>query len=101
MTKVDKSTPPEVLLGMLIAAQAAQLFSLEKQALLENEVGLLKHKLFGSSSEKKKRTQTIDTPLPMNQVFDEATVGADPVDEEEGVIEEDNQTLDDAIAISW
>ena len=118
MTEVDENTAPDVVIAMLIAAQSAQLFALEKQALLENEKALLayekilleneksllenensflKQKLYGTSSEKRKpnKEKTLK-PLvePMTQAFDEAVANDDTDSEEDHEV--DNARLDQA-----
>lgn len=72
MAPVDKNTPPDQLLKMLLGAQRDKLNSFEKnsiwdeeKALLRDENTLLKNKLFGKSSEKKVSQLT-------SKVFDEA-----------------------------
>ena len=46
MTEIDpKTTSFDVMFAMLLAAQRANLASLEREVLLENEVALLKQKL--------------------------------------------------------
>lgn len=98
MTKVDENTPLEVVRAMLLAAQRAMLASLEKEVLLENENALLKQKLFGKSSEKR-RSPKEPSPALMPQVFDEAEDGASTIDETgDGDINTANGVFDDTTA---
>ena len=103
MTKVDENTPPKIVFAMLIAAQRDKLGSLEKQALLEDEKALweseralLLQKLYGTSSEKKKKSgEKVDVIKPMPQVFDEAAVDDNAIDDE---LKEESVALDNAVA---
>lgn len=82
MTEIDpKTTPIEVVFAMLLAAQRANLAALEREVLLADhnahladEVVLLKQKLFGRSSEKRKPKEKTPPTAPMDQVFDEAAL---------------------------
>ena len=86
MTEIDpKTTSFDVMFAMLLAAQRANLASLEREVLLENEVALLKQKLFGRSSEKRTPKEKAPPAAPMEQVFDEAT------------LDDEHQALDQAV----
>lgn len=65
MGDVDETMPPTHLLEVIFAARRGYLKSLEREAILSNEVALLKIQLFGKSSEKIQKQ-------PDPQVFDEA-----------------------------
>ena len=80
MARVDKNTPPDVVLTMLHAAQRGFFASLEREALLSTENALLKVKLFGTSSEKRKKPKDPDP-----QVFDEAKATADDLEKDEAI----------------
>jgi len=74
----DENTTPEMYQAKLVSAHRAMLSVLEKNVLLEGEKALLLQKLYGKSSEKKKRTgKLLETLDPLQQVFDEAVVNAD------------------------
>eukprot|EP01035_Chromulina_nebulosa_P057790 gene57790-79176_t len=80
MANVDANTPPDIVLKMLHAAQRDKLTSLEKHVSLLNENALLKIKLFGKSSEKRKKPKDPDP-----QVFDEARATADDLAKDEAI----------------
>jgi transposase len=90
MAYVDETTPPELVLKMLLAAQRDKLQSLEEKAFLSNENALLKIKLFGRSSEKIKK-QKPDLP-----VFDEAKATPQVLEEDAPLIPE-TSALDAAL----
>jgi len=100
MTEIDpKTTSFDVMFAMLLAAQRANLASLERAVRAEDdnahlndernrladENALLKQKLFGCSSEKRtpKEKAPPAAPAPMDQVFDEATL-----DDEHNVLDQ-------------
>lgn len=66
-------TPAKMLFAELMVAHRANLAALEREVLLADENALLKQKLFGRSSEKRKPKEKASPPIaPMDQVFDEA-----------------------------
>lgn len=95
MAPIPTDATPEYLLEMLIQSHLAMLASFEREALLTSEKALLltdkallMQKLYGKSSEKRKKAKgkDQDPPLePLIQVFDEA-VGAEEI--EDNIIEE-------------
>ncbi|MDP3640881.1 MAG: hypothetical protein Q8R43_00380 [Alphaproteobacteria bacterium] len=89
MAEVDDTTPPELMLKMLLAAQRDKLKSLEEKVLLSNENALLKIKLFGRSSEKVQKQ-------PDPQVFDEAKATPQDLEEDAPIVAE-TSTLDLAL----
>lgn len=93
MADVDISTPPELLLKMLYAAQRDKLKSLEREVILTNHVALLKIKVFGKSSEKSKIKAE---PQPDPQVFDEAKAKPEEIAEDNAVTAPTNE-LDAAL----
>ena len=80
MADFDENTPPDIVLKMLHAAQRGFFALLEREALLSTEVAHLKVKLFGKSSEKRKKPKDQDP-----QVFDEAKATADDLEKDEAV----------------
>lgn len=89
MADVDDTTPPELVLKMLLAAQRDKLKSLEEKVFLSNENALLKIKLFGRSSEKGQRQPDI-------HVFDEAKATPQDLEEDAPIVAE-TSTLDAAL----
>jgi transposase len=95
MGPIPKDASPEYLLKMLLSVPRGMLDMFEQNALLQNEKALLLmdkalllQKLYGKSSEKRKKTKDKkpdETPEPLTQVFDEA-VGTEEV--EDNTIEE-------------
>jgi transposase len=81
MAYVDETTPPERVLKMLHAARRGYLDSIERYAIMSNEHALLKMKLFGKSSEKRKRQ-------PDPQVFDEAKAASEVLNEDTPIVAE-------------
>ena len=100
----DENTPADVLRDMLISSHRATLAFMERNVLLEDERAdwhseraLLLQKLYGTSSEKKKKSaKKADTIEPLVQVFDEAAVNDDISDE----LTEENVALDNAVVNS-
>ena len=98
----DENTPADVLRDMLISSHRATLAFMERNALLEDEKAdwqaeraLLLQKLYGTSSEKKKKSaKKTEKGEPLVQVFDEAAVNDDIPDE----FSEEHAALDDAVA---
>jgi transposase len=90
MAYVDETTPPELVLKMLLAAQRDKLKSLEEKVLLSNENALLKIKLFGKSSEKRQKQ-------PDPQVFDEAKAAPEALNEDTPIVTE-TPALDAALS---
>jgi transposase len=80
MAYADENTPPDIVLKMLHAAQRDKLTSLEREALLSTENAHLKVKLFGKSSERRKKPKEPDP-----QVFDEAKATADDLTKDEAI----------------
>ena len=78
----SEKTPAKMLFAELMVAHRANLAALEREVLLADhnthladENALLKQKLFGCSSEKRKPKEKAPPPTaPMDQVFDEATL---------------------------
>lgn len=78
----SEKTPAKMLFAELMVAHRANLAALEREVLLADhnahlagEVALLKQKLFGRSSEKRKPKEKAEPAAPMDHVFDEATLG--------------------------
>lgn len=89
MAEIDESITLEHAIKMIYAAQRDKLTSLEREALLSNENGLLKIQLYGKSSEKAQKK-------PDYEVFDEAK--AKPEDlEEDKPLEVQTDALDAAL----
>ncbi len=90
MGDVDETMPTTHLLEVIFAARHGYLKSLEREAILSNEVALLKIQLFGKSSEKIQKQ-------PDPQVFDEAK--SKPADlEDDKPIEIETKDLDAALS---
>jgi transposase len=88
----DENTTLDVALKKLQSGLKAFLSSLEREALLSTEVALLKVKLFGKSSERRKKPKDPDSDLNLNanpalnaQVFDEAKATADDLAQDEAI----------------
>ncbi len=78
----DENTPADVLRDMLISSHRATLAFMERNVLLEDENALLKRTLFGTSSEKKKKSaKKAEEVEPLVQVFDEAAVNDELTEE--------------------
>ena len=98
----DENTPADVLRDMLISSHRATLAFMERNVLLEDERAywhseraLLLQKLYGTSSEKKKKSaKKAEKVEPLVQVFDEAAVNDDISD----AFVEENVALANAVA---
>lgn len=81
MAKVDETTPPEMLLKMILAAQRDKVKSLEDSIRSAEEIAVLRKKLFGKSSEKRSK------PKPEDDAFDEAKASPKDLLNDEAILE--------------
>ena len=90
----DENTPADVLRDMLMSSHRAALSFMERALCAEDEIALLKRTLFGRSSEKRPSKKDKQPPS-MSQVFDEAVVDDNEIDDE---ILSESVALDEAVA---
>jgi transposase len=92
----SEKTSAKMLFAELMVAHRANLAALEREVLLADENALLKQKLFGCSSEKRKPKEKAPPPTaPMPQVFDEAAENEDDISD---AFVEENMALANAVA---